>query len=605
MLPKTHFPASGTPAHRASAVSIAALLLTLAGCHADDIFYSSPGKGKGALLLGWSIGHSVASGAVAAADRVHVLVARSSGTLYDDTIAFPVGESEVRVRIEVQLEQSAEVLVVAAELLDGTRVVARGGQSVTLQQGTTTVAPIVVDDIANDLAMGDQHACYIGAAGVTYCWGGNEFGQLGIGSNIGSSRPVAVAGAQHFVAVAAGVGHTCALAADGSAYCWGNGLAGQLGDGKVTTSTVPVPVSGGLHFVDISAGVNHSCGLTVSGEIWCWGDNAVGQLAASPTRAAVPAQSASTLHFSAVRAGWLQTCGIVNNAGYCWGQDYSGGSTPRNTPTVVPGGLNLRLVLPGIFTACALNANGAAYCWGGSTNTNFGQLGNSGYSYSATPVAVSGSQSFTTLSVSNANSFYAGHVCGINPASLAWCWGLNRFGELGTNTQGCLLNTVAGQQVHRCSNVPVPVQGGHRYTTIAVGNENTCGISDSGTVYCWGWGLTGMLGQGDLGDQALPVPLGAPIAPPTIKSLILSGRKNTLAVGDTLTLVAAAVDAQGIQLPMPMVWSTSDSTRVAIQSNRVPSTTAPAGLIVARNRGNATITAALQGLTATFSIVVN
>ena len=42
--------------------------------------------------------------------------------------------------------------------------------------------------------------------------------------------------------VSAGVGHSCGVTTEGAAYCWGSNQGGLLGDGTNTVSIVPVPV---------------------------------------------------------------------------------------------------------------------------------------------------------------------------------------------------------------------------------------------------------------------------------------------------------------------------------------------------------------------------
>jgi alpha-tubulin suppressor-like RCC1 family protein len=68
------------------------------------------------------------------------------------------------------------------------------------------------------------------------------------------------------------------LTADGSAYCWGNNQFGQLGDSTVVSRSDPTPVAGGLKFTSIAAGVAHTCGKTTDGSVACWGSNLGGEL---------------------------------------------------------------------------------------------------------------------------------------------------------------------------------------------------------------------------------------------------------------------------------------------------------------------------------------
>jgi alpha-tubulin suppressor-like RCC1 family protein len=80
------------------------------------------------------------------------------------------------------------------------------------------------------------------------------------------------------VAMTAGADHTCAVRSDGTAWCWGRDDYGQLGDGALVDRTTPVRVAGLTHVKAIAGGNNHSCAIDSDGKVWCWGRNEQGQL---------------------------------------------------------------------------------------------------------------------------------------------------------------------------------------------------------------------------------------------------------------------------------------------------------------------------------------
>ncbi len=150
---------------------------------------------------------------------------------------------------------------------------------------STTPAAVAGGLAFNALAAGGGSVeCGVTNTGAAYCWGENLAGQLGDGSTTNSLIPVAVSGGLSFSALTAGVtnssviGHTCGLTTAGAAYCWGDNDWGQLGDGSTTGSAVPVAVSGGLSFISLVAGSFHTCGVSSAGAAYCWGDNSSGQL---------------------------------------------------------------------------------------------------------------------------------------------------------------------------------------------------------------------------------------------------------------------------------------------------------------------------------------
>jgi alpha-tubulin suppressor-like RCC1 family protein len=108
------------------------------------------------------------------------------------------------------------------------------------------------------------------------------------------ASPVAVTGGHTFVQLAAGgLGgiHSCGIEDTGQAFCWGRNNFGQLGDGSATQIPVtsPVAVADGHTFVQLAAGLFHSCGLEDTGQIFCWGLNANGQLGdGTTTNSSIP-----------------------------------------------------------------------------------------------------------------------------------------------------------------------------------------------------------------------------------------------------------------------------------------------------------------------------
>jgi alpha-tubulin suppressor-like RCC1 family protein len=111
------------------------------------------------------------------------------------------------------------------------------------------------------------------------CWGANDLGQLGNGSNVSSARGVRVAlppGAVSKLSV--GESHACAIDGAFGMRCWGSNAHGQLGNGMNIDSNIPVYVLGDLRFRDVIAGKNHTCGITTDGAAYCWGANESGQL---------------------------------------------------------------------------------------------------------------------------------------------------------------------------------------------------------------------------------------------------------------------------------------------------------------------------------------
>jgi alpha-tubulin suppressor-like RCC1 family protein len=78
----------------------------------------------------------------------------------------------------------------------------------------------------------DLHHCAASTAGTVFCWGSNNYGQLGDSSTVDRAVPAMVPGLTDIASVTAGGIHSCALTHDGTAYCWGWNARGQLGIGS-------------------------------------------------------------------------------------------------------------------------------------------------------------------------------------------------------------------------------------------------------------------------------------------------------------------------------------------------------------------------------------
>ncbi len=258
------------------------------------------------------------------------------------------------------------------------------------------------------------------------CWGSNESGELGNGTEVGSSVPVKVLGIGSAIAVTAGTDHTCALLADGTIACWG--LGGTIGDGSWSSRSAPVPVVGIDDGVALAAGGSHTCALRATGEVACWGTGDAGQLGdGTLDRGLLPTAVAGLADATSIAAGGDQSCAVrASGAVTCWGAMdplvYGGYRPIHALPQPVDGIADAVQVSVAAASACALFADGTARCWGRNES---GTLGDGTTTNSASPVGVVGLAGATTLGTG------WDHVCALVADQSAMCWGENRSGQLG------------------------------------------------------------------------------------------------------------------------------------------------------------------------------
>jgi alpha-tubulin suppressor-like RCC1 family protein len=394
-----------------------------------------------------------------------------------------------------------------------------GGQLGNPDTSLNFKVPVAVLAPELTVSPGGTHACTIRSAGA-FCQGDNTYGELGNGSSTNSSVPAAVTSSgalsgKIVTQVSAGVGFTCALDTTGTAYCWGQNGSGQLGNGSTTNSKVPVAVTtsgvlAGKTLIQVTTGNDFACALDTTGLAYCWGSGGSGQLGnglatTSSVPVAVPASGVlSGVTLTQISAGSNSTCAVGSaGATYCWGADGSGqlgnnSTTGSSVPAAVTtsgvlSGVTLVQVSVGTAFACALASIGVAYCWGANAT---GQLGTGLTASSSVPVAVNKSGVPSGVSVTEVSAG-ADSACALGSAGAAYCWGSNTSGQLGN-----------GSTTQSNVQVAVTTSGalsGVTLVQVAVGNDFACALASSTALYCWGSNPSGQLGNGSTTSSSVPV----------------------------------------------------------------------------------------------------
>src|SRR4051794_18921712 len=196
---------------------------------------------------------------------------------------------------------------------------------------------------------------------------------------------------------------------------------------------------------EVAAGEGHTCAIRVDGSLYCWGRNDQGQL------------------------------GIGSMVG------------EADDPTLVPG--TWKHVATLFETTCAIDGDDVLWCWGLNI---YGQAGTASPGRVRAPQRLDGDTD-TWKAVTTGNNF----ACGITTAGIAKCWGLDSNGELG-----------AGDTMP--STTPRAIDSTLAFDHIDSGAAETCAIATADhTLWCWGYGGWGQLGQGDYATHMSPVQVGS------------------------------------------------------------------------------------------------
>lgn len=350
-------PLSGVEQMSAGAGHTCALVdVTTVKCWGDNLYgqlgngVSGPDPSFDALVPVDVVGLGAASAVAAGDDHTCALVAGGEARCWGRNSAGQLGDGSTD---SSDLPVAVVGLSGATALSAGntrTCAVVAGGAVSCWGAGSPVPAPVPVISGATAVSVGGSylggsqppHACALVAGGAVMCWGDNSQGQLGDGTNLSSSTPVAVVGVTGATALAAGpYSSTCAVVG-GGVKCWGSNDHGQLGDGTTDDSNVPVPAVGVSGATDVGLGAVHGCARLSDGSAMCWGDNSYGQLGAG----AIP------------------------------------GTT---TPVAVTGLSDASSIAVGHYHSCAGRSGGSATCWGGNGD---GQLGTGNRLDATTPATV-------------------------------------------------------------------------------------------------------------------------------------------------------------------------------------------------------------------------
>ena len=364
--------------------------------------------------------------------------------------------------------------------------------------------PWGLDQVYNKINQGSiwsYYDFYANANGELFTWGENQKGQLGHNDRTYRSSPTQITGGgSGWSRLIRGAGmtntHSGAIKSDGTLWMWGNNEEGALGQNEHDVHrSSPVQVGSATNWSGGAVSVKATIMVNTDGELWAWGSNAGGFLGQSQpgnTQYSSPVQIPGTTWVDVL--GGYESAGAVKTDGtlWIWGANGKGNLGQNNTtsyesPVQVGSDTTWRIDNnTGIsgMTSRFIKTDGTLWSWG---YNNGGGLGlNDTVQYSS-PVQIPG-----TDWASVGGSSYNGIA--IKTDGTLWTWGTNSKGQLGTNqTNGLLVSS------------PVQVPG----TTWAYGyipnQKYVLAAKTDGTLWSWGYGVWGQLGQNSRTHYSSPV----------------------------------------------------------------------------------------------------
>ena len=392
-----------------------------------------------------------------------------------------------------------------AQLVVLTGLVILAAQGGAAQTGTLTFTSVTV---------GDGHACAIAGTGELYCWGRSNLKQGGFQGDKKVPTLARADLASSWLSASAGSLHTCAVRRDYRVFCWGDNSKGQLATGSTSTiGELPAgPVTGGLSFLRVAAGGTHTCGVQraagyvviagepVIGKLYCWGDNSSGSVGNSLAgrNVTAPVVVSGGLNYTTVRAGERHTCAILysgtaanKGSTQCWGLGAMGqlGNGTFQEFSLVPTAIKEGSTLP--FPIPRFRSIGVSTV--SSCGVAFDLTTPDALTYcwgdllGLMPPTSVPSPLPGNLRLSRIEGGSV-HSCGLTSTGTAYCWGSNSRGQLGTGSTS--------------SGPPAVVAGNHKFQSLALGAYSTCGITTNGVLMCWGSNEYGQLGIGTVGGES-------------------------------------------------------------------------------------------------------
>lgn len=288
----------------------------------------------------------------------------------------------------------------------------------------------------------------------------------------------------------------------GHAFTWGRGEFGALGHGEMKDKTIPRVLDElrGMRIADIACGTGHTLVVSEAADVYAWGWNSKGQcgLPDAPEAVCTPTMLGSLLGHSvrAVACGAAHSLAVTSRGEVLsWGLGGSGqlghgdlGSTSSPRPIAGLAAEVVQGVACGFGHSIALTRSGNLYSWGWNRE---GQLGVGDCDNRATPMRLSIGSACQHVACGGA------HSAVVSTNGELYTFGSGSCGQLGLG-EGRRENALRPTLVEELKTRKVHV------ALASCGEEFTIVLADTQSVWAFGLGNVGQLGNGKEGNSEEP-----------------------------------------------------------------------------------------------------
>ena len=331
-----------------------------------------------------------------------------------------------------------------------------------------------------------------------YGWGQNSNGELGLGNTTAYSSPKQLSSTSLWTSLVNQSAATLAVQQNGTLWSWGSGSSGALGLGNTTSYSSPKQVGALTNWASVFKTLSSCFAIKTDGTLWAWGYNLSGQLGlGNTTNYSSPKQVGSLTNWLKVAgAGYYSVVAIKTDGTlWSWGKNNSGqlglgNVTDYSSPKQVGALTNWLNISGGGYVGNWLAVKTDGTLWGCGKN-NAGQLGVGNLTTYSSPKQIGSLTNW--LNVSSGNY----HTVATKSSGQIWSWGANNFGQLGL-----------GNTTYYSS--PKQIGALTDWLKISCGNYySSLSVKTDGTLWAWGAGGNGRLGNGSTANRSSPVQVGS------------------------------------------------------------------------------------------------